>query len=493
MPPLTALIPFTIGPPLILSEPYVSFSWADFLRGAKSFALHPFVLAYLQEICGQHVFLSTYTLVRQVILKPDCPDQISLQTHEENNQFFDTTFIRSASEEKTEGGDQESHTLVDQVRAMFPMIFQLWERVTQIRRSPSPVDLSPDLEAELINRSSVYYQALLDEDRGLHPEQRRPRRLLRRQAIRSALSHLNLVEPEPGLLENDWVDETVGRFDNSNASTSTPDPEDLFSLEDLIQQQADERSTNVHGNEATESAQNADHPISSGEHEATSAELADLAVLEATESLDVPATAAFEPIMPLETLVEGRPPGIQASPDLHALTPELGISRAPSLPQITPRPVRRPTDLGEDNRPTREDLIRHQTPPQMTRDSDDSQYRVTTLSHHPADNLARTIASIVTPILMLPLEMLFLRSLTRNFLISRFDNEASATTDPPLAHIWPLSPRTSMSDLGALRSPSFWGNWFTSLGIQGVISLITWTGSSYLTLHLGHQFGWGKF
>lgn len=492
MPPVTDLLPLSVAPRLRLSNDHVLFSWPSFLRAARNFFLHPFVLAYIREICGRHVYLSIYAVVRQAILKPDRPDQVSLQTTGYTAVLVDQRFARPAAEETFARQDHGHRQYVEFVRTLFAGVFQLWERVLQARETTILVDPPSDLEDQLIARTSEYYQALLEEERGLRPEQRRPRRTLRLQAMRSAFSHYNLV-PD-GMLGGDWVEEAIGRFDDSRASTSTPDPQDFFSVDDLMELQIDERSTNMHGDDATESVQIPPQSISLGEQEIPNGEVTDFSVAETTEPLDVSATSAFEPIMPLEALLEERPPGAQTTPELRPLTPELGISRAASLPQVTPRPVRRPTDLGEDNRPTREELVPHRNPPHVTGDGDDTQYRVTTLSNHPADALARNIASIITPILMLPLETLFLRSLTRTFLISRSGDNALSERNPPLAHLWPLSPRTSVEEFGVLRSQIFWGNWFLSLGIQGMVSLVTWTCSSYLTLHLGRDwYGWGEF
>jgi hypothetical protein len=490
MPPLSSLIPFTIGPPLSLS--LVSFSWSGFLHGARNFVLHPFVLAYFQEICGPHLFTCIYILLRRIILKPDRADQISLQYSHHSDELLDEANASLISANKMKQQDHGPQTLAESLRVFFPAIFQLWDRILQTRRAPLPVDLTEDIEAELMNRSAYYYQELLRENRGLSPEQRRPRQMLRLQAIRSAFGDYSL-DPEHDLLDSGWVDDVVGLYSNSNASTSTPDPQDLFSPEDLLEQPADEQPVNAEARDATEHVQIADHHINPDEREVTTDNLASIAVVEATESSSIPIPSAFEPTIPLETLLEERPADTQGSPELRALTPVPGISRAPSLPQVTPRPVRRPTDLGEDPRPIREELIRHQAPPRVLRNSDDSQYRVTTLSNHPADTLALSLASLITSILMLPLEMMLLRSLTRNFLISRLNDTGSAGRDPSLADIWPLSPRMGLKDLGVLRSVGFWGNWFLSLGIQGVFSLITWTASTHITLRLGRRFGWGKF
>lgn len=433
--------------------------------------------------------MSIYIRMRHLVPKPDRADQISLLFGQNGDQIHLEASTTSSLEKTTKDQNGGSQTLAESLRVLFPVFFKLWDRILQTRSASLPVDLSEDMEAELINRSSYYYSQLLRESRRLSPEDRPPRQMLRTQAIRSAFGDYSL-DPDHGTLDVEWVDDVMSLDGNSNASTSTPDPQELFSAEDLLEQPSDERLVNAEGRDDAEPVRDTAQPVNTDEPAVTTDDAASVVAVGAIEPSSVPVTSAFEPTIPLETLLQGRPPVTQQTLEPPPATPVPGILRAPSLPQVTPRPIRRPTDLGDDPRPTREELVRHR---RLLRNGDDSQYRVTTLSNHPADTLALSLASLITPILMLPLEMMFLRSLTQSFLVSRLNDSGSAGRDPALADVWPLPPRMSLKDIGALSSPRFWGNWFLSLGIQGVISLITWTASTHFTLHLSHQFGWGKF
>ncbi|KEF62785.1 uncharacterized protein A1O9_00758 [Exophiala aquamarina CBS 119918] len=490
MPPLSALIPSATGPPLSVSGNLVSTSWTFFLHRARNFALNPFVLAYVHDLLEQRLFMSIYARIRHFALKPDRADQISSLLYAQNdNQINFEASTTSPLEEKTKDSDVRSQTLAESLRVMFPVLFTLWDRILQMRSASLHVVLSEDMEAELINRSSYYYSQLLRESRRLSPEDRPPRQMLRMQAIRSAFGDYSL-DPDHGTLSVELADDVVSLAGNSNASTSTPDPQDLFSAEDVLEQPSDARFADAESRVDAQRVDDTGHLVNTDEPAVTTDDVASIVAVWATEPSRVPVTSAFEPTIPLESLLEGGPPDARQTPEPRPATPVAGMLRAPSLPQATPRPLRRPTDLGDNPRPTREELFHHR---RLLRNGDDSLYRVTTLSNHPAHTLALGFASIITPILMLPLEMMFLRSLTRNFLISRLNDTGAARRDPALADIWPLSPRMTLKDVGALSSPGFWGNWFLSLGMQAVINLITWTASTHFTLHLSRQFGWGKF
>jgi len=435
--------------------------------------------------------MSIYPRIRHLALKPGRADQISLLYGEDGDQAHFEPSATSSLEKTTTDQTGGSQTWAEFLRELFPVIFKLWDRLQQSRSVSLPVDLNEDMEAELINRSSYHYSRLLRESQRFSPEDRPTQRALRMQAIRSAFGDYSL-DPDHGRLDDEWVDDVASPYGNSNASTSTPDPQDLFSDEDLLILVSNEPLVNPEGGDDFEPIRAAADLVNAVEPAVTTNDAASVVAAGAIEPSSEPATLAFEPTVPLGTLLERRPLDIPQTPQPRPATPVPGILRAPSLPQVTPRPVRRPTDLGDDSRlrPTREEYVRHR---RLVSDGDDSQYRVTTLSTHPAANLALGITSLITPILMLPLDMMFLRSLTRHFLISRLDDIGVAGRDPALADIWPLSPRMTWNDIGTLSSPGFWGKWFLTLGIQGVISLITWTASAHFTLHLSRQFGWGQF
>ena len=213
---------------------------------------------------------------------------------------------------------------------------------------------------------------------------------------------------------------------------------------------------------------------------------------------------------PLTTTIPQIPP--TPSPPLP------GITRAPLLffnPAAQPRPLRRPTISDQpipsvsgnidssdhvdqhnhhhNNNHTNNNQNRHhrhhhrrgaQTDPphpQGPSPSSADLYRVTILSNHPAESLAYHAATLLETIILLPLDILFMRSLAWNFLA----RQSSAVRSSSLV----------LGDLQSTLFPrdlSFWGNIVITLVMQGLVNSAVWVVGTGITLRLGREFGWGK-
>lgn len=129
-------------------------------------------------------------------------------------------------------------------------------------------------------------------------------------------------------------------------------------------------------------------------------------------------------------------PPVPATPP----TPDPGIVRATSLSEITPRPVRRPTEIDapefdEDMQAFVAETLNKR--PRRKR-KDKKLYRITRMTVLPVDSFAWHASSILTSIFILPIDILFLRTLVSWYI------SATGTSQTAFASrigVWPLSLR----------------------------------------------------
>lgn len=99
------------------------------------------------------------------------------------------------------------------------------------QRAPLAVELSPEIENELLQQSSVHYAELLRLNRGSHLN-RRGDRTLRLMALRSAFNDFNL-DPDHSMVDIFELADEMNFPVPSRASTSTPEPQDLPSATEV--------------------------------------------------------------------------------------------------------------------------------------------------------------------------------------------------------------------------------------------------------------------
>ncbi|KIX06924.1 uncharacterized protein Z518_04900 [Rhinocladiella mackenziei CBS 650.93] len=514
-PNLLSLIPFTRASLIQAPELSLGRSMPSLFSSAMNIVSHPFLLAYIKDRVGKFLFTKFYAIARHFVVKPDRPDRISLLSARQNISFQDTTISRMALSSQISRDYYGAQAVVEAIRTWFPATFWLWEKLLQTLRAPLPVELSPDIEEELLQRSRMYRRQMLQRDRetvsDLTPRQ------LRVRAIRSAFNDYNL-DPDHAIVDIFAMADEMSSHTASDVSTSTPDPTDLPPAAQTMQEPRSENNIRdelvvepgtstaqalpdqIEDNSRAENAQSAD---------AQSGISTSLVVSTSPDPEDITMQSAVpQPTVPLETLLEAAstdtdddpwprpstpipalssPSPSQYSPDPSSPVP--GISRAASLPLTNPRPIRRPTDIDHGLRPVREELLYRQQPPRNLRHGEEGQYRVTILSNHPAEMFALSLASVVETVVLLPFEILFLRSLAQNHLTHQ-SRVGMTGADALLADVWPIGSWVkNFSFAGWCR---FMGNWSITIGMQGLINFVIWKASTHLTLRLGRQFGWGN-
>ncbi|GKZ77298.1 hypothetical protein AnigIFM56816_010100 [Aspergillus niger] len=109
--------------------------------------------------------------------------------------------------------------------------------------------------------------------------------------------------------------------------------------------------------------------------------------------------------------------------------------------------------------------------------------RVTILSSHPVDSLASHLASILTNVLFIPLESLYLRSLAASYLRSTHA-PAALRADVRGLGDWSLTPRSDML--------SYLGKVALITGVQAAVNATVWGVISGAAIKIGRKFcGWG--
>ncbi|KIW83087.1 hypothetical protein Z517_02330 [Fonsecaea pedrosoi CBS 271.37] len=526
-PSWTALVPFSGQSPVSMSPGVSDWSWRALIPSLVKIISSPFVLAFIRDLLGNYLFKKVYVLVRQMVAKPDRPDRISLQSA--RNLNLETASIELEEAIFGESGGSSPRSMRDTIQAIIPASLWFWVRIIQTQRVPLAVELSPNIERELLGRSAMHYRALYRQNREL--DLRRAPRTLRVMAIRSAFHDFNL-DPDHSMIDIFELADDVSFRASSPASTSTPDPQDGPLLTEL--------ETGL--GTAHEAQDNAEREIELGEGQFGDDQIVENAndedLLDWSDphqetgdspyplpSSDSPAvdTEGLQPAVPLETLLEPGLPDttnsgerqtaspVPATPDAGSpippipssgsplqrtpspISPVPGISRAASLPHTTPRPVRRPTVIEQDA-PTMGDemLQRRQSQSRDPGNTDESLYRVTILSNHPAEAFAHYTTSIIESIVLLPLDILFLRSLARGFLSHQSADQQRATTSSLLGDVWPPTSGMRVRDLSMMQRWQFWGNWALTIGMQGLVNFVIWGIGARITMRLGERFGWGN-
>lgn len=166
-------------------------------------------------------------------------------------------------------------------------------------------------------------------------------------------------------------------------------------------------------------------------------------------------------------------------------TPEMGIRRATSLSQTTPRPMRRLTetngpDFDEDMATMLAEARRERTSKSKRKDT--RKFRITRLSVFAADSLAWHASSVITSLLLVQVDALYLRSLAAWFV-----SVADVTEDRTVL---------SVSDALGGSSPFRWPSFkiaLLSLGTECLIRGVVWQLGCRSSMYYGQRYLWGKF
>lgn len=179
---------------------------------------------------------------------------------------------------------------------------------------------------------------------------------------------------------------------------------------------------------------------------------------------------------------------------------------APGVANILPDNVEEPgdedipdglpdTDIGLENQPILEPppTALNNPEPEHDEQHQDQQpldngrppaHRVTILSLHPVDSLASHLASMITTVVFLPLESLYLRSLASAHLSSRGSSAL-------LSDVRPLGAWTGGGSI--MDSVAYVGKMSLMLGMQGAVNATVWGILSGSAIRIGKRFcGWGS-
>lgn len=182
-----------------------------------------------------------------------------------------------------------------------------------------------------------------------------------------------------------------------------------------------------------------------------------------------------------------RTPPTTASELGQPLTPEPGIRRATSLShtQTTPRPIRRITETGDDNVEEflAEVLAGARRLEAKKKKKDRRASRVTRVSVFAADSLAWHASTIITSLVMLPLNALYYRRLSRWFLSM---TEGLPTTIS-------IFPKEQMQ---LVESPFSWSQGrlvLLCVGIECMMHGVVWSAGCGVARYYGRKYQWGNF
>lgn len=179
---------------------------------------------------------------------------------------------------------------------------------------------------------------------------------------------------------------------------------------------------------------------------------------------------------------------------------------APGIANILPDNVEEPgdedipdglpdTDIGLENQPILEPppTALDNPEPEQNEQQQDQQpvenarspaHRVTILSLHPVDSLASHLASIITTVIFLPLESLYLRSLASAYLSSRGSSAL-------LSDVRPLGAWAGGGSV--MDTVAYAGKMSLMLGMQGAVNATVWGVLSGGAIRLGKRYcGWGS-
>ncbi|KAJ9606286.1 hypothetical protein H2200_009247 [Cladophialophora chaetospira] len=657
------LLPAGFSPSLIPSIPFKDVlspatnppNWNNNTWSSLAFFMlrdfrHPFVLALLRDRISSVLFPKIYVWIREILVKPNRPDGVSLQSASAQLHVVPGK-ITSGTARRLPRGERTVKGLLGRWLSNV-----LWFSLTILhtQRVAMAIELSPEIEEELLERSNVHYHELARHDRARGI--RRSSRTLRVMSIRAAFHDFNL-DPDSSMVDIFELADEMSLSGSSRASTSTPDPRDLPTQEsrsqrrgerlwspddeserewvvyrptqDVVEQEeigstrsppqnpfADGPREFIEGTTFTEPqaidmvnpvADSVDAQVQSFldaispteivpepavtglevpllPRSASTARLSDIVELPAEPAETQDATpiengapaaieppdqnsrnenpedvtavadpaittvvepprvdvteaaqhAPYQPAVPLETLLEPAPPGVEdeiildplildhtsrpgtpsdqfhrprrwphsptpSSPDrLGFVSPApsfRGISRAPRLPAVTPlRPLRRPT-ISDQHVPTfREEVARRARENDQRSERDVgandkvNTYRVTILSNHAAEAFAYHATSLIEALVLLPLDIMFTRSLAANFLARATTPLLTNAEGRPLtSDIWPV-----MGGFTVVQSLHLCGKFFVTVGAQGLINLGVWAMGTAVTLRFGEWFGWGR-
>jgi hypothetical protein len=121
-------------------------------------------------------------------------------------------------------------------------------------------------------------------------------------------------------------------------------------------------------------------------------------------------------------------------------------------------------------------------------------HRVTTLSVFPAEMFAECAAGLVTSIVTLPLDTLYVRALVRGFLGRPSTTRAGASVAAVglMGDVYGMGEWFGGSNMGLQGRLRYMGLMALMFGVQGCVSSLSWVLVTKAAIALGRQLGWGQ-
>lgn len=513
VPPAWSFVPFSHLSPIQLPQPLPDGSLRSLVVYLARLFAHPFTIAYVRDQIGKFIYTKLHIFVRHLVVRPDRPDRISLQSARANSSVCnDTTSVGLGADGKALRSHNDPSTFTDTMKTLFPAFFWLWEKVLQTQSASFTVQMTPDMEDELVQRSIMHYRDFIRRQRREYGPLRHSLRTLGVMAVRDAFADFGLDPDQDSVDIFELAERLQLTTMRDDASTATPEPDPEILINPPIVLMGETNGALQVQPTRTAEASQLENWHTAGDrspenlHEMNGAD--DTRTDMAEEILDT--QRLDEPAVPLESLLLTAPPDrvvihvdepideqlfplLRPPPSSPPSPPELGINRAPSLTATAPRPVRRETDIyNEQARPIRQDLFyrRHSL---RARVEDDGVYRVTILSNQPAKAFASIVASTIEPLLLLPLDILFFRSIGHDFTTQPTSYGLSLSARSLFARIFPVGFSFGAGEYhGSSAIFLALGNWAITLAMQSMLNFTIWKASTLLVLRLGRRFGWGK-
>ena len=497
---------FRLCGPLSLwfSSPPSTLGLASALKYGLSCLVSPLVIAYLADVVSEPIQTALAASIRILVAKPDEPDLLSLDAY----YAVPTTSVPGigiqVSAKRRFYGPK---TILGCFEVSFPAIHRVLCRCFGLR-SELDFRLTPYNEDDLATASLQRYNAHLSSNMNRPPSRRVADNAIRHVAVQEILAEAGVNARDERINISDWARAMTIVLSPSN-STATPDPADLFGsdVNARLSEANDDaeaglvpwelipsppRSTPpaspppiVHDTSAGPEDMNQLPFVSNGsEHPG-----ADLTEMQGESQIDAPVT-------PLQRLLE--PVNWDTGQPLHPIppsgTPQPGIERAPPLSRASLRPVRRPTEIddGLDAISDRVNTMKY-LKDMLDEPKDPVQHRVTALSNWPVDVLALHSSTLLTSMLMLPVDILITRMIARNYLINGADVGTHVMGGRLLSGaLWPVStilfPGITLSTGKTLAESTL-----VAFAMQGLVGSMVWSLSTRMAIYVGrHCYGWGR-
>ncbi|RAL08983.1 uncharacterized protein BO97DRAFT_472740 [Aspergillus homomorphus CBS 101889] len=180
---------------------------------------------------------------------------------------------------------------------------------------------------------------------------------------------------------------------------------------------------------------------------------------------------------------EPRPVGIPTSNPRNALPNSTGLPNQTATHQRISEAAQASTNNNSSGTPPHASDDR--APQTSSADPHPTAHRVTILSSHPIDSLASHLASIITTVMFIPLESLYLRSLASSYL-SATGAPAALRSDVHSMGLWGNG--SSLSNTLA-----YFGKVALMMGVQTAVNASVWGIISGAAIRIGRKFcGWGS-